>query len=61
MKQQKKPLKTNATIVDTVADVQTADPIADRLDKIIELLVKIEANTQNLPKPGFDISKLVRD
>ena len=30
-----------------------------RLDRILELLEKIEVNTRNLPQPGFDISKLI--
>ena len=54
---QKPSTKTSAPAVDNVASVQQADPIATRLDKIIELLTSIQSQ---VPKP-FDLSKLIKD
>lgn len=56
-----KPTKTSTTSIDQVAEVQKVDPVAERLDRIIELLVKIEKNTQRLPQPGIDFSRFVKD
>ena len=58
---QKPTTKTSTPVVDKVAEVQKVDPVAERLDRIIELLVKIEKNTQRLPQPGIDFSRFVKD
>ena len=57
-----KPTETNtAPVAPVVESKPQADPVVERLDRVIGLLEQILPHVQRIPFQGIDLSKLCKD